>query len=381
LPSINETRVNRFKSELKNNLLDEFDRRNNKRSFSFVFVNIFKNIFRKVFNHALVTAVIMPVLLMGSLTTYAYSSSSVYEGHVLYPVKLSLEKLEYSIVKTPVEKAEKKLKIAERRLKEVEAAIEDDVELDKKTLSQVANFTLSAIQEIHKVKESIEKQEIQEKLDQFSEKQINILALLQEKTGGSDASYLSYNDYGSGYKPEITKDVESEEIKNERLKKIGIADDGSVYKPEPAKSELVKPEPTKPEPAKPELVKPEPTKLESAKPELTKPESAKPISEDEQALNYLWRISNEVKNINIINTNVVQSQSQIQSQIQAKQVQVNQAENFYNPRLIFKPNLSQYQIAENEYLIQTDKNFTFYVDGDFVDTFGLLIRKVKNNIK
>jgi hypothetical protein len=102
-----------------------------------------------------------------------------------------MEKLEYEMTDSSVEKAEVKLKFAERRLGEVERIVENGGEINNNTISQVAIFTNSAIGEIANVKEE-DKVALQMKIDEFSKKQLKMIASVREKTNNLDNVYLTY---------------------------------------------------------------------------------------------------------------------------------------------------------------------------------------------
>lgn len=64
-------------------------------------------------------AIILPCL-MGGTSAYAYSSSSVTEGSVLYPVKRGIETVRVHFAVTPEDRAVIHLQLYERRLDEAE---------------------------------------------------------------------------------------------------------------------------------------------------------------------------------------------------------------------------------------------------------------------
>lgn len=124
----------------------------------------------------------MPFLVLGSMTTYAYMSPQVYDGHILYPLKVSIEKIEMEMERTPKDKIETKLKLAERKLDEVLAMKDDGKRVEKNTLSQVADFTLSAIEDIKDVSKE-EKDYLKQKINEFSERQMKTIAAISEDNG------------------------------------------------------------------------------------------------------------------------------------------------------------------------------------------------------
>lgn len=68
-------------------------------------------------------AIILPCL-MGGTSAYAYSSSSVTEGNVLYPVKRGIETVRVHFAATPEDRATIHLQLYERRLDEAERLLE-----------------------------------------------------------------------------------------------------------------------------------------------------------------------------------------------------------------------------------------------------------------
>ncbi len=64
-------------------------------------------------------AIMIPMLSVGT-SVYAYSSPSVTEGTVLYPVKQSLEKVQLRFVQSPEARAEFHTTMLERRIQEAE---------------------------------------------------------------------------------------------------------------------------------------------------------------------------------------------------------------------------------------------------------------------
>jgi len=184
LPTSQKDRMQSFKKNLKENLMFEFDRKMEAKSKPSFSTRLFK-----VFSHALVTAILMPLLVLGGVSSYAYYSPYVYEGNVLYPIKLSVESVEYSFAKTPSEKAEKKLTFANKRLQEVEAYYDEKKDIDKNTLSKVANYTLSAVMDVKKISDASKKEKLESMVRDFSREQLNVIVSLEDKT-----KYIAFND-------------------------------------------------------------------------------------------------------------------------------------------------------------------------------------------
>ncbi|MDA3840150.1 MAG: DUF5667 domain-containing protein [Patescibacteria group bacterium] len=87
-------------------------------SFSFEFL------LNRKFQHRAISFVLLLSLLFG-LPLYSYASPGVNEKHILYPVKLAIEKIELKVANTDIEKQEKYEKFSERRLSEAEVLSEN----------------------------------------------------------------------------------------------------------------------------------------------------------------------------------------------------------------------------------------------------------------
>lgn len=68
-------------------------------------------------------AIILPCL-MGGTSAYAYSSTSVTEGNMLYPVKRGIETVRVRFATTPADRATIHLQLYERRLDEAERLLQ-----------------------------------------------------------------------------------------------------------------------------------------------------------------------------------------------------------------------------------------------------------------
>ena len=68
-------------------------------------------------------AIAIPVML-GGTSVYAYSSSSVTEGSVLYPMKRGIEVIQLRLVSSPEDVANMHLQMYERRLDEAEQLLD-----------------------------------------------------------------------------------------------------------------------------------------------------------------------------------------------------------------------------------------------------------------
>jgi len=234
LPDAKEERKNVFKQELKSDLMFEFERNNRakyakKRSFS---IKIFK-----IFNHAAVTALALPLFVVGSVGSYAYYSPAVYGDHVLYPVKLSIEKIEYSFAKTPAKQAEKKLKLAKRRLQEIEVATSEGESLDKALLSKVASYTLAAIQDVSEVKSEEKRQDLQKNIEIFAKNQMAVLIDIKDEYEEKKSEYVAYveekDSLSNQEKHQTFQSVDNDEVYNKNDKHK--VEDKKEYKEEPEK--------------------------------------------------------------------------------------------------------------------------------------------------
>jgi len=79
----------------------------------------FNFLLNRRFQYRAVSFVVLLSLLLG-LPFYSYASSGVNEKHILYPIKMVIEKIELKTADTNAEKQEKYEKFSERRLAEAE---------------------------------------------------------------------------------------------------------------------------------------------------------------------------------------------------------------------------------------------------------------------
>jgi len=105
------------------------------------------DIFRRT---AIGLAIALPILF-GTTSTYAYSSSSIAEGDILYPVKRGMEMMQLRLLRSPQKTASYRLELYERRLEEAEYLL--------KTRSFMIQ-TLNAAVEEDEYLESVKEQQI-----------------------------------------------------------------------------------------------------------------------------------------------------------------------------------------------------------------------------
>lgn len=79
---------------------------------------------RDLFRRMAIGFVIALPILFGTTSVYAYSSSSIAEGNVLYPVKRGMEMVQLRLLRSPQETASYRLELYERRLDEAEYLLE-----------------------------------------------------------------------------------------------------------------------------------------------------------------------------------------------------------------------------------------------------------------
>lgn len=140
------------------------------------------------FKHATVFASV--VLAVGSLGTgvYAYTSPTVTEGSVLYPIKNQLESIEEIAQITPEAKARFYLKKIERR--EVEREIlktkELPLEISTTTIETAKKDELLGVKEKIKIKDAERKIEKTGKLIEHAEDQLEEAGDVMEKINSQD---------------------------------------------------------------------------------------------------------------------------------------------------------------------------------------------------
>ncbi len=98
------------------------------RTWAFDGLNI-KSEFLKVPKWQAVIATLLLFIL--AIPSYAYTSTSVVNGTLLYSVKKGLESIEYSLASSEEEKTEKDLKFAEKRLDEVSFMLKEKKDSDE----------------------------------------------------------------------------------------------------------------------------------------------------------------------------------------------------------------------------------------------------------
>jgi len=377
VPRVKETRKHRFHDELKRNLLFSYEMkkreslRASKDKFYFI-----KGLFRTL-NHIAITAVVLPVIILGSISSYAYYSNEVYDGHLLYPVKVSIEKVEYDLAGTTSEKALTKLKFAERRLSEVKNSLVNTKTLNQKTLSLVANYTLSAVNDINHVDDDLEKIILQERMNDFSVKQMGELAMIREEASHNLLSFANtetnMNKSGASMLSLRSAGINSDSgIDEEPF----LDEDKAVFSEETSEGALSESK----EDVIPEAETPVAKMVEGdnyveddetmfdfnttveipgvltenmAEDSSLEVGAESKVSQSEEALTYVWNVTNQA----------TQSSQQDAPVASSKSV-------MYSPRLQFNPDLAVYYSSDNEYLIQEETLFTFEAYPYFVDSFN-----------
>lgn len=109
-----------------------------------------------VFRFGLIAVCVLIFLASTGTGAYAYSSSNVTEGSLLYPVKKAVEKVEEKIKKTPVAKAKFYLKQIERR--ESERKVLEKRFLNKPAVKEKREVQLQQLEDkIDKTEQELEK--------------------------------------------------------------------------------------------------------------------------------------------------------------------------------------------------------------------------------
>lgn len=83
------------------------------------------------------------LVIFSSTTIYAYGSDSVTNGSILYPLKISTEKVEETFATTPEAKSNYYKKMAQRRMREL-AVLERKGVIDEKTIKETDNLIVRA---------------------------------------------------------------------------------------------------------------------------------------------------------------------------------------------------------------------------------------------
>lgn len=100
-------------------------------------------------------AVALPILF-GGTSAYAYSSASVTEGNVLYPVKRGIESMQLRFRNEPNDLAAYRLELYERRLDEAERLLESrEAMIETLNAAVEMNETLEALEGIETQQEDI----------------------------------------------------------------------------------------------------------------------------------------------------------------------------------------------------------------------------------
>lgn len=127
-------------------------------------------------------AIALPILF-GGTSVYAYSSTSVTEGSVLYPVKRGIESMQLRFRSEPSDLAAYRLELYERRLDEAERLLES---------REAMIETLNAAVEVNDTLESLERleeehEEMRERLQRNQERyeMVRLRVYMDEPSGDS----------------------------------------------------------------------------------------------------------------------------------------------------------------------------------------------------
>lgn len=119
---------------------------------------------------AYITAMAGFTLSLGATSIYAYVSPSVTREHSLYFLKQSIESLEVAVAFSEEDKAEKLLKMADRRTQEV-AFLSSQGIIDEPTISQISENTQKAVAIVQNIKSPDIRAQKQDTIDRRVEQQ------------------------------------------------------------------------------------------------------------------------------------------------------------------------------------------------------------------
>ena len=173
------------------------------------------------------------LLSLVCLPYYAYASEDVVRGNVLYPIKQSIEKIELSLADTPAKKADVYTKLAERRLEELEklsngdsVAANDNLAA---TIDEITVLTVQASSEAEdKVNTEEKKQQIEDRVAQIKEKQLDRMEKIANKFGLRASDNLL--DSLAVNIDDLKKDKQAKNIFSEVLSEIKISTSSQDYK-------------------------------------------------------------------------------------------------------------------------------------------------------
>ena len=97
--------------------------------------------------YAMATATLVVVLFF-STSTFAYASSSVAEGDLLYPVKANLEHFEGSLKRTPEAKARFRIRMLDRRIRETTYRLRHNEPLTPADVRLLSNALSMSVDEL-----------------------------------------------------------------------------------------------------------------------------------------------------------------------------------------------------------------------------------------
>ena len=141
-------------------------------------------VFRKMAPVAIVIVLLLSIVF---LPYYAYASDDVVRGNILYPIKQGIEKIELSLANTPEKKIEVFTKLAERRLAEVEKLSQEDSTAANDnlaaTIDEITVLTVGADTEANSAQNQDKKKQIENKIAQIKEKQLDKMEKIANKFG------------------------------------------------------------------------------------------------------------------------------------------------------------------------------------------------------
>ena len=154
-----------------------------------------KKVDKKVFHWpfmltpAIAKALALTVVLLIAIGSMAALSTRSLPGDLLYPIKLTTEKVQFAFVRAPEGKAELRLTFAEKRLNELIRTVEQRGNLDETVLRRLLQEGELALDEARPVEEERFSFFLQ-KLNYFTTYQIAILEQLKSKVSAHECTVL-----------------------------------------------------------------------------------------------------------------------------------------------------------------------------------------------
>lgn len=132
--------------------------------------------------------VVIILCLFIILPSYAYASSSVTRGHILYPVKQAIEKVEINFSRSATAKVKTYEKLASRRLAEAEVLSQPEIEEEVnvalvETVNEAVRLGSKAQETVKQIPSAVEAEEVQSVIVAAQDKQERALVRIAEQVG------------------------------------------------------------------------------------------------------------------------------------------------------------------------------------------------------